>query len=67
MQILRRKEVSKKIGLSPVSIWRLEKAGDFPARVQLGPRAVGWNADDIERWLETRPAISPSLVGDSNE
>jgi predicted DNA-binding transcriptional regulator AlpA len=27
------------------------KAGDFPRRLLLGSRAVGWKAEDIEEWL----------------
>lgn len=58
MPILRKREVSKRVGLSPVTIWRLEKVGNFPPRVQLGTRCVGWKEEDIEKWIESRPTVA---------
>ena len=29
-------------------------AGAFPKPVKLGERAVGWKADEIADWIETR-------------
>jgi prophage regulatory protein len=57
MNILRKKEVSKRVGLSPVTIWRLEKEGKFPNRVQLGRRCVGWKQEDIQQWIDSRPPV----------
>ena len=34
---------------------RLEKRGEFPARVQLGPGRVAWREDEIEQWEQNRP------------
>lgn len=53
--ILRKKEVCKRVGLSSVTIWRMEKEGDFPNRIQLGKRAVGWDEFEISKWLDERP------------
>ena len=53
--ILRKRTVHQRTGLSDTTIWRLEKAGDFPARVQIteaGP--VGWYEDEIDAWVEGR-------------
>jgi prophage regulatory protein len=41
--------------ISRPTIDRLEAAGDFPKRIQLGRGAVGWDLDEIRRWLERRP------------
>jgi predicted DNA-binding transcriptional regulator AlpA len=30
---------------------RLEAAGRFPARRQLGPRAVGWAESEVSAWI----------------
>ena len=57
MSILRKLEVSKMIGLSTVTIWRLERDGKFPSRIQLGPRCVGWKEEDIEKWIESCPTV----------
>ncbi len=53
--ILRKKEVCRRVGLSPVTIWRMEREGNFPPRVQLSKRAVGWDEKKISRWLDERP------------
>lgn len=52
--ILRRKQLIEIIGISYTTLWRMEKAGDFPARIRLGRRAVGWHLDEVEEWLKTR-------------
>jgi len=41
-RILRVREVVRRCGISKRTIYRLEAVGRFPARRQLGPRAVGW-------------------------
>ncbi len=57
-KILRAPEVVARVGLSRVSIWRREKAGEFPARRRLGPNAVGWVEAEITAWIEARPAVN---------
>jgi len=54
--ILRFPEVKALSGLSRSTIWRLEREGLFPRRVQLSPNAVGWKKSDISQWLESRTA-----------
>ena len=50
-RILRIKEVTEMIGLSRTTIWRMERKGEFPTRVQLGVGSVGWRASELERWI----------------
>jgi len=45
-------------GLSKATVYRLLSRGEFPARVQLSPRCVGWRVADIDAWLEARIAAS---------
>jgi len=52
--ICRIEEVCRETRLSRTTIWRLERAGKFPARVQLGERAVGWRKADIIKWVDSR-------------
>ena len=54
-KILNVKQLSEATGLSPVTIWRKEKAGEFPARRQLGSRRVGWLTREVDEWLEATP------------
>jgi prophage regulatory protein len=50
-RLLRLPEVTNRTGLSPVTIWRREKAGTFPARVKIGPHSVAWRESDIAVWI----------------
>lgn len=51
LAILRRKQVEHEVGLSRSTIYARVNDGTFPRPVQIGPRAVGWRAGDIEKWL----------------
>ncbi len=42
-------------GLSRMTIYRLEIAGQFPRRRQLIENAVAWMESDIETWVKARP------------
>ena len=52
--IIRKRQLKAITGLSPRHIDRLEKSGDFPSRIQLSPRAVGWLSDEVENWVKNR-------------
>ena len=54
-KILNVKQTSKTTGLSPVTIWRKEKAGEFPIRRQLGSRRVGWLTREVDELIEATP------------
>jgi len=54
MRILSKKDVRALVLYSPAHIDRLEKAGRFPMRVQLGPCRVGWIESEVHAWLEAR-------------
>lgn len=60
-QILRRRTVEAVTGLSRSSVYRLAAAGQFPKPISLGPRAVGWRADEIDRWIEQRTATRDGM------
>jgi prophage regulatory protein len=55
MKLLSHKEVQQKTGLSGVTIWRLERAGKFPTRVNITPSRVGWIEEEIDEWIASRP------------
>lgn len=54
MRILSKREVKELVLYSPQHIARLEKAGTFPKRVQLGPNRVGWLEAEVLDWLNER-------------
>ena len=51
-QIMRRKDLEKRLGISRSSIYLMMSEGRFPKPIRLGRRAVGWRADDIQTWLD---------------
>lgn len=56
MRILSKKALKELVLYSPQHVARLEKAGLFPKRVQLGPNRVGWVESEVLNWLELRLA-----------
>jgi prophage regulatory protein len=52
--IIRLPEVRTRTGLSRSEIYRREALGQFPRRVSLGARSVGWPSDEIQNWIESR-------------
>lgn len=51
-----KKQVRAMVTYSPAHIDRLEKAGLFPKRVQLGQARVAWVKSEIEEWISARIA-----------
>lgn len=50
-KVIRRSKILEITGLSNSTIIRLEKAGGFPERIQLGPNSVGWYEDEVLVWV----------------
>ena len=54
MRLLSKRQLKEMVLYSPQHIARLEKAGKFPRRVQIGPNRVGWVEDEVLDWLRER-------------
>ncbi len=54
ISIIRLPVVMARTGLSRSTIYARIAAGEFPEPINLGARAVGWLADEIEAWLIAR-------------
>jgi prophage regulatory protein len=48
------REVAQRVGLSRSSVWRMERAGQFPKRRRLSVNRVAWWEAEIEEWLHDR-------------
>jgi len=59
VRMIRLPEVMALTGLSHVSIWRLERAGEFPKRRRIGGRMIAWRSDELDEWRESREIVSP--------
>ena len=66
LNLLRRPEVEAATGLKKSRLDDLERAGEFPQRVRISARAVGWRSDEVERWIRSRPRAT-DVPGDSDE
>jgi prophage regulatory protein len=42
------------IGLRRSTIYRMQANGQFPQRVKIGARAVGWIEREVQEWLAHR-------------
>lgn len=58
------KKCKQMTSLSRVTRWRLERAGEFPKRVQISPGRIAWRISEIIDWIENpQPAVE--VVRDS--
>ena len=60
-QILRCRAVCAKIGVSRSTLFRLCKAGQFPAQLRLTERLVGWRKEDVDEWIAARRPVSVDI------
>ena len=58
ISILRRPEVEARTGLSRSTIYLKVSQGSFPKPINLGPRAVGWVAEEVDDWLRQQLTTS---------
>ncbi|MFT3906769.1 MAG: AlpA family transcriptional regulator [Steroidobacteraceae bacterium] len=58
VQILRLPDVCRATGLGRSMVYQLEASNQFPRRVKIGARAVGWIEEEIQSWLSDRIAQS---------
>jgi len=63
VKLLRLPEVEAATGLSGTTIWRREKAGQFPRRRRVGPNIVAWRSDEISAWIRGRPVADEEPAG----
>ncbi len=54
MRILSKTALREMVLYSAQHIARLEKAGEFPMRVTVGPNRVGWVESEMLDWLKER-------------
>jgi prophage regulatory protein len=53
-KIWRLHEVLNQTGLSRSTIYELIGRGEFPRQINLAPRAVGWVAEEVIAWVDTK-------------
>jgi len=53
-KLIRPKELSKKLGVSIPTLYRLMKSPAFPDRIRISKQAVGFRESEILKWIESR-------------
>lgn len=51
MQLISRDEVLKRTSLSQPTLWRKERAGDFPKSVRISSGRVAYDAEAVDEWI----------------
>jgi prophage regulatory protein len=54
MRMISKRQLKELVLYSPQHVARLEAAGRFPKRVQLGQSRVGWIEQEVLDWLQKR-------------
>ena len=60
-EIISPRSLPQVTGLSKSTIWRLERAGQFPLSIQLSAGRVGYRRSEVEHWLDSRYVIGEAL------
>ena len=56
MRFLRPRDVLTLIGVSRTTLWRMVRAGRFPAPVRITERSAGFLQETVESWMRSRVA-----------
>ncbi len=51
---IRPNELHRMVPLAKTTIYEMERRGEFPRRFALTRRAVVWDLDEVEAWLEAK-------------
>lgn len=62
--IVKKGDLGGVVGFGPGKAARLERAGRFPRRRQIGPGQVGWLMSEIEAWAKELPFSDGTLRGE---
>ncbi|MGG7647326.1 helix-turn-helix transcriptional regulator [Pseudomonas sp. ES4] len=57
-RVMRLPEVMQATGYKRSSIYELMQKGKFPQAKSIGTRAVGWNSEEIQAWVDARLCVS---------
>lgn len=65
VSVIRCPELLIKLQISRSTLWRWEKnQSDFPKRIRMGQRSVGWILAEVEAWIASRERVGQ--ISESN-
>ena len=53
-RVLSQQAVLDRVPVSRTTLWRMERAGLFPRRIQVSTNRVGWLEADVDAWVERK-------------
>lgn len=53
-RLLKIRELVAETSLSRATIYRAIRRGEFPDRIKISPRRVGWPEADVTAWIEAQ-------------
>lgn len=56
VKLMRMPDVLDAIGISKSTLYRMVAAGEFPAGVRIGERAIAWPSDEVQEFIRVRRA-----------
>jgi prophage regulatory protein len=59
-RVLSQQAVLNRVPVSRTTLWRMERAGDFPRRIQISANRIGWLEADVDAWVEERKSSHDS-------
>ncbi|MDP2715502.1 AlpA family transcriptional regulator [Rheinheimera sp.] len=62
MQLIRLRDVLKKVPVSKTTWYAMVTKGDAPAAFQIGPRSVAWSEEEIDEWIQQRQRAANNLT-----
>jgi len=62
-RVIRRPEVQTLTGIPRSTLYAKIAAGDFPAPIKIGQRAVGWREAEVNDWLSNCQRSTHKLGG----
>jgi len=66
--LVRPKEAAAMLGISRKHLYALAARADFPERIRISGRVVGWRVSDLEQWITSKSApLSAQSKGDGRE
>ena len=65
--LIRPREAAAMLGISRKHLHAIAQQPDFPKRVYVSSRVVGWRVRDLEKWIAARPSQPTSNLEVGNE
>jgi len=66
--LIRPRGAAAMLGISRKHLYALAEQPDFPKRIYISDRVVAWRVQDLEGWINTRPATyAPTRQGGGHE